>query len=110
MAEYYIIPVIEGQADYAQETDSFRIMQYHNQQLYCELNSGTVRESWQRITEDEFYQVVPREPVQKPEPTEQEIINAELLLNQMDILAKLTEQDEVQAQILLNQMEVQANV
>ena len=40
------------------------------------------------------------------EPTEEELITAELLLNQADIMAKQAEQDEVLAEILLNQMEV----
>ena len=40
------------------------------------------------------------------EPTETDIINAEILLNQADILAKQNEHDEVLAEILLNQMGV----
>ena len=36
-----------------------------------------------------------------PEPTQEEI-NAEMLLNQMDIMAKQEEQDQVLAEILLN--------
>ena len=40
------------------------------------------------------------------EPTETELIQAELLLNQADIIAKQNEHDEVLAEILLNQMEV----
>lgn len=39
-------------------------------------------------------------------PTEEELLQAELLLNQVDIIAKQNEQDEVLATILLNQMEV----
>ena len=39
-------------------------------------------------------------------PTEQELITAEILLNQADIIAKQNEQDEVLAEILLNQMGV----
>lgn len=46
------------------------------------------------------------EPTPEPEPTEQELIQAELLLNQIDIIAKQNEQDEVLAEILLNQMGV----
>ena len=42
----------------------------------------------------------------EPEPTETDIINAEILLNQADILAKQNEHDEVLAEILLNQMGV----
>ena len=47
---------------------------------------------------------IPKEVEQ--EPTEEELITAELLLNQADIMAKQAEQDEVLAEILLNQMEV----
>ena len=42
----------------------------------------------------------------QPEPTETDIINAEILLNQADIIAKQNEHDEVLAEILLNQMGV----
>lgn len=42
----------------------------------------------------------------EPEPTESELIQAELLLNQADILARQNEHDEVLAEILLNQMGV----
>lgn len=45
------------------------------------------------------------EPV-RPRLTENELIQAEILLNQVDIIAKQNEQDEVLAAILLNQMEV----
>lgn len=40
------------------------------------------------------------------EPTEDEIIQGEMLLNQAQIIATQNEQDEVLAAILLNQMEV----
>lgn len=40
------------------------------------------------------------------EPTEEEIIQGEMLLNQAQIIATQNEQDEVLAAILLNQMEV----
>lgn len=46
------------------------------------------------------------EEIQQPDPTETELIQAELLLNQADILARQNEQDEVLAEILLNQMGV----
>ena len=45
------------------------------------------------------------EPV-VPGPTEEELIQAEILLNQVEILAKQNEHDEVLAEILLNQMGV----
>ena len=46
------------------------------------------------------------EPIPEPEPTEQDIMQAEMLLNQMEIISTQQEQDEVLAEILLNQMEV----
>ena len=46
------------------------------------------------------------EPEPEPEPTEEELVQAEILLNQAEILAKQNEQDEVLAEILLNQMGV----
>lgn len=44
------------------------------------------------------------EPEPEPEPTEQEIINAEILLNQATILSNQNATDEVLAEILLNQV------
>ena len=44
------------------------------------------------------------------EPTEDELIQAEILLNQAEIIAKQNEHDEVLAEILLGQQEVAANV
>lgn len=45
------------------------------------------------------------EPIE-PEPTEEEIYQAEMLLMQTEIIANQEAQDEVLAEILLNQMEV----
>ena len=45
-------------------------------------------------------------PQPEPEPTEEELAQAEMLLMGTEILAKQSEQDEVLAEILLNQMEV----
>lgn len=50
---------------------------------------------------DFYYEEIP-----VSELTENEIIQAELLLNQIDIIAKQNEHDEVLAEILLNQMGV----
>lgn len=49
---------------------------------------------------------VPKEP----EPSETEIIQAEILLNQAEIIAKQKEHDEVMAELLLGQQEVAKNV
>lgn len=43
-------------------------------------------------------------PQVEPEPTEEEIFKAELLLNQVTIMNTQAEQDEVLAEILLNQL------
>ena len=56
------------------------------------------------------WEEVESEPVSEPEPTEQELIQAEILLNQSEIIAKQKEQDEVLAELLLGQQEVAANV
>ncbi len=50
------------------------------------------------------------EPIQREEIPEQEVLSAEILLNQQDIIIKQREQDEVLAAILLSQQEVTANV
>lgn len=44
------------------------------------------------------------------EPTEDELIQAEILLNQAEIIAKQNEHDEVLAEILLGQQEAKENV
>lgn len=45
-------------------------------------------------------------PQPEPEPTEEEIAQAEMLLMQTEIITNQNEQDEVLAEILLNQVEV----
>ena len=49
-------------------------------------------------------------PEEEAEPNEQEIIQAEMLLNQAKIIAKQKEHDEVLAELLLGQQEVAKNV
>lgn len=49
-------------------------------------------------------------PEEEAEPTEQEIIQAEMLLNQAGIIAKQNEHDEVLAELLLGQQEAKKNV
>lgn len=52
------------------------------------------------------WEELPPQPAPEAEPTENEIIQAEMLLNQAQIIATQQEQDEVLAAILLNQMGV----
>lgn len=47
---------------------------------------------------------------EEAEPIDEEIIQAEMLLNQAEIIAKQNEHDEVLAELLLGQQEVQTNV
>ena len=54
--------------------------------------------------EDEIWVEVPPEPMPIPEPTEEEIVQAELLLNQLLMQEQLNSIDEINAQILLNTM------
>ena len=49
-------------------------------------------------------------PEKEAEPTDEEIIQAEMLLNQAGIIAKQNEHDEVLAELLLGQQEVAKNV
>ena len=59
---------------------------------------------------DGKWEEVEPDTVSKPEPSETEIIQAEILVNQSEIIAKQKEQDEVLAELLLGQQEVAANV
>ena len=52
------------------------------------------------------YPVYPKPEAVTPEPTNEELYQAETLLMQTEMLAVQKEQDEVLAAILLNQMEV----
>ena len=47
---------------------------------------------------------------EEAEPTDEEIIQAEMLLNQAEIIAKQSEHDEVLAELLLGQQEAKKNV
>lgn len=84
MARFFIVPVIDGQADICWETDSFRVMHYTDitdldgtkkTVMYGEFNSGEPRDSWEEITEEEFWQVVPPEPIPEPEESMTEKLN-----------------------------------
>ena len=104
-AVYYKLPL---DADLSQT--SYRDRQDTENSIYIEYNEGFVGEDWSAIEESELIAefgynpfLVTEETAELPEVSEQDEINARILLNQADILARLNEQDEVQAQILLNQ-------
>ena len=79
-----------------------------NEAAYYSTTSNIESDNVVEISKEEFDVInesIRLKPAQ-PEPTETELIQAELLLNQAEILAKQNEQDEVLAEILLNQMGV----
>lgn len=82
---------------------------YIEDDIYLALtSSANITDNFVEISKEEFDVInesIRLKPAQ-PEPTETELIQAELLLNQAEILAKQNEQDEVLAEILLNQMGV----
>jgi len=102
--KYYKIPL---DADLSQT--SYRDSRQTWDNIYIEYNEGYVGEDWIAVEESDLiaeFGCNPFVAAELPEVSEQDEINAEILLNQAEILAKLNEQDEVQAQILLNQMGV----
>ena len=103
--KYYKLPL---DADLSQT--SYRDRRDTETHIFIEYNEGFVGEEWVAVEEAELIAefgcnpfVVTEEMTELPEVSEQDEINARILLNQADILARLNEQDEVQAQILLNQ-------
>jgi len=99
---YYKIPI-----DTDLSWTSYRDSKATKDSVYIEYNEGYVGEDWVAVEESDLIAEFGCNPflaVELPEVSEQDEINAEFLLNQAEILAKLNEQDEVQAQILLNQM------
>lgn len=102
---YYKIPL---NTDLSQT--SYRDRRDTENNIFIEYNEGFVGEDWVTIEESELIAefgcdpfAVTEETAEVSKVSEQDEINARILLNQADILAKLNEQDEVQAQILLNQ-------
>lgn len=102
MAIYYAIPVIDGQADINWEEDSFRVMHYFYDEngveiMYGEMNSGTVRDSWTELTEEEFYMVVPSEE-EDSVPTQLDRIETKLEQNYNE--AKQEGADAITAELI----------
>lgn len=102
MAIYYAIPVINGQADINLEEDSFRVMHYFYDEngvevMYGEMNSGTVRDSWTELTEEEFYMVVPSEE-EDSVPTQLDRIETKLEQNYNE--AKQEGADAITAELI----------
>lgn len=67
----------------------------------CHINDGTLEEGWIELTEQEFRQYVPEPEPALPAPTEQEIVNAELLLGQALLAESQAAIEETAALILL---------
>ncbi|KXL53509.1 hypothetical protein CLNEO_07350 [Anaerotignum neopropionicum] len=93
-------PVIKSGCAY---TESY----YFDGYLFLKYSIGnTPSEELAEITQEEFEANKPVIPEPEPQPTEQDILQAELLLNQMSILDNQGAQDAVMAKILLGQLEV----
>lgn len=104
MAVYFAIPVNDNGVDINPETDSFRVMHYfYNEDgveiMYGEMNEGIVRDSWTELTEDEFYEVVPRgDDYVSPEKTQLDRIEEKLEQNYSD--AKQEGADAVTSELI----------
>lgn len=64
----------------------------------CYIDDGKLEKGWIELTEEEFRQYVPKQKIS--ELSEQEIVNAELLLGQAQIIETLNAIDEATAAIL----------
>ena len=103
MANYYSIPVIDGQSDIDWENDSFRVMHYFTDEngvevMYGEMNEGTVRASWVELTEDEFYEIVPRDDDYSPQQTQLDRIEEKIQQNYSE--AKQEGADAITAELI----------
>lgn len=89
---------------------SYRAIYTDETRCVIEYNEGEILSAWTESTLEEMEQDFGFNPFERkepePEPTEQELVQAELLLNQIEIMQKQDEQDEVLAEILLNQLGV----
>ena len=83
---------------------------FHDGYLYLKYFSGNIpSEPLEEITQAEYEAnkpVVPPKPEPTPQPTEEEILQAEMLLNQQQIISRQNEQDMVLAELLLSQQGV----
>lgn len=83
-------------------SDLSGIVESENMLEIAEYDTGLLGKHWN----GETWEDVPQPQPQPPEPTEQELVQAEMLLNQIEIMSRQNEQDEVLAEILLNQLGV----
>ena len=113
-SEEMIMPILYGRLEIVvpMGENKFQIKKFNFEKESYELCSDYTEyeygEKKYPVTNGEFEIEV--EPIPEPEPTEQELIQAEILLNQAEIIAKQKEQDEVLAELLLGQQEVAKNV
>lgn len=103
---YYKIPL---DADLSET--SYRCHKTAEEVGYIEYNEGYVGEDWQEVSAADLVDIFGYNPFEEEEetpskePTDEELIQAEILLNQMDIIATQKEHDVILSEILLNQME-----
>jgi hypothetical protein len=83
---------------------------YCNGYMYLKYSFGNIpSEELTEITQEEYEAnkpIIPEPEPTAPEPTEQDFLQAEILLNQVTILENQRAQDAVMAEILLGQLGV----
>lgn len=67
----------------------------------CHISDGELEHGWVELTEEEFRTIVPASQEQGQEPTEQELVNADLLLGQAQLAESQAAIEETVAMILL---------
>lgn len=105
---YYKIPLSESLTNV-----HYRDIKYYDEFCVIDYNAGTISSTWKELNDHTIVDEIGENPFIE-EQQEQEVIEnsyedlvqAELLLNQINIMAKQEEQDEVLAEILLNQLGV----
>jgi hypothetical protein len=105
MSTYFSIPVVNGMADVNWETDSFRVMHYSYDEnnvevVYGEMNDGAVRDSWNELTEEEFYMVVHEKKEEYVAPEKLQLDRIEQKLEQSYIEAKQEGADAITAELI----------
>ena len=101
MTNYYSIPIVDGKPDIGQY-DSFRIMHYFlkndTEVMYGELNKGDVRNSWTKLTKEEFYENVPT--IERSKLKKSQLDRIEEKLNQSYTEAKQEGADAITAELI----------
>ena len=89
MQDYYKIPKENEKYNFS-ESDSFRVMIEKDGFLYVEVNSAKPKESWIKISEEEFESKFPQQP-KNPNPEQvqaQQLLELQKLNSKGDMMNK----------------------